>query len=120
MKKVTLIAMVALLVVACSGLAMAAQAQVPAQAAGVGNCPFYGMYQNNLTDEQKAQIDTWRQQWLEQRKEMLAKQVEWGWLTQDQANQQISWMEQRIANGAGPGMMGHMRGSGMGGNCRNW
>ncbi|WP_425059381.1 hypothetical protein SCACP_40740 [Sporomusa carbonis] len=121
MKKVTLITMVALLVVAFSGLAVVAQAQVPAQAAGIGYCPYYGQYHNNLTDEQKTQIAAWQQQRLEQRKQILAKQVEWGWITQAQADQQISWMEQRIASGAcGQGMMGQgMRGRGMRG-MGNW
>ncbi|WP_312203587.1 DUF2680 domain-containing protein [Anaerospora hongkongensis] len=114
MKKVTLIAMMALLVVSFSGLAFAAPVQGPAQA-GNWYCPYYGQYYNDLTDDQKAQVAAWEQQSLEQRKQMLAKQVEWGWITRAQADQQISWMEQQVANGSyGHGPMGMgMRGNGM-------
>ncbi|MCM0757289.1 YckD family protein [Sporomusa sphaeroides DSM 2875] len=117
MKKVTLVALVALLVVSFSGLAMAAPAPGPAQTPGNWYCPYYGQYYNNMTDEQKAQVATWHQQTLDQRKQMLQKQVEWGYMTQAQADQQFSWMEQQMANGTymgmhGNGMMG-MR-SGMG------
>lgn len=113
MKKVTLFALVALLVVSFSGLAMAAPAQGPAQTPGNWYCPYYGQYYNNMTDEQKAQVATWHQQTLDQRKQMLQKQVEWGYMTQAQADQQFSWMEQQMANGtyscemAGRGMHGN-------------
>ena len=61
MKKLTLMAMVTLLVLSFSALAFAAPAQSPVQ--GAGNwCPYYGQYYNNLTDDQKAQVDTWNQQ----------------------------------------------------------
>lgn len=116
MKKVTLLTLVALLVVSFSGLAVAAPVQGPAQTPGNWYCPYYGQYYNDLTDDQKAQIATWNQQRLDQRKQMLQKQVEWGYMTQAQADQQISWMEQQMANGGyggyGCGPMG-MMGSGM-------
>ena len=114
MKKVTLFALVTLLVVSFSSLAFAAPAQVPTPGPGNWYCPYYGQYYNNLTDDQKAQIAAWQQQALDQRKQVLQKQVEWGWITQTQADQQISWMEQQFANGAyGHGPMGMMGGYGM-------
>lgn len=113
MKKVTLFALVALLVVSFSGLAIAAPVQGPAQTPGNLYCPYYGQYYNDLNDDQKAQIATWHQQRLDQRKQMLQKQVEWGYMTQAQADQQFSWMEQQMANGSyGCGPMG-MMGNGM-------
>jgi len=45
---------------------------------------------------------------------MLQKHVEWGWITQDQANQQITYMQQWQSNGYGMWMMGGgMMGHGM-------
>lgn len=114
MKKVTLMAMVALLVLSFSGLAFAASAQGPVQAPGNWYCPYYGQYYNNLTDDQKSQVAIWQQQTLDQRKQMLQKQVEWGNMTQAQADQQSSWLEQQMANGAyGYGPMGMCGGMGM-------
>ncbi len=109
MKKVTLfLALVALLIVALNGLVAAAP--VPSPAHGNGYCHSYGQTYDNLNDEQKAQIAAWDQQGLEQRKQMLQKQVEWGYLTQEQADRQVSWMEQQMANGdhdwGSKGMMG--------------
>ncbi|SDE81494.1 DUF2680 domain-containing protein [Sporomusa acidovorans] len=74
----------------------------------------------NMTDEQKAQIATWQKEMFEQRKQMLQKEVEWGWITQSQADEHISFMEQCIKNGNfgmmgmgfGPGMRHHGRGMG--------
>jgi hypothetical protein len=115
MKKVTLFALVALLAVSVSGLAIAAPVQDPAPTPGNGYCPYYGQTYSNLTDDQKAQMAAWQQQRLDQRKQMLQKQVEWGYMTQAQADQQITWMEQQVANGTyGHGMMGMgMHGNGM-------
>jgi hypothetical protein len=115
MKKVTLFALVALLALSVSGLAIAAPVQGPAPIPGNGYCPYYGQNYNNLTDDQKAQMAAWQQQMLEQKKQMLSQQVQWGWITQAQADQQITWMEQQVANGTyGHGMMGMgMAGNGM-------
>ena len=113
MKKVTLLTLVALMVVSFTTTVFAAPVQTP----GNWYCPYFGQYYNDLTDEQKAQINSWRQQSLEQRKQMLQRQVERGYMTQEQADQRYSWMEQQMANGAygcGPmGMGGGMAGSGM-------
>lgn len=116
MKKLTLLALIALLVVSFSALAFAAPTQGPVQ--GTGNwCPYYGQYYSNLTDDQKAQVATWHQQMLDQRKQMLQRQVEWGYMTQAQADQQFSWMEQQMSNGAySCGSMGMHGGMGMMGN----
>ena len=117
MKKVTLLALIALLVVSFSALAFAAPAQGPIQGSGNWYCSYYGQYYNNLTDDQKAQVAIWQQQMLDQRKQMLQKQVEWGYMTQAQADQQSSWMEQQMSNGAyGCGPMGMHGGKGMMGN----
>lgn len=124
MKKGILFAIVALLVVSFSGIVFSAPAQDPAQ--GNWYCPYYGQNYNNLTDDQKAQIAAWQQQALDQKKQILQKQVEWGWITQTQADQQISWMQQRFANGdyghgpmgmGGPGMMGRSGRMGSGWGC---
>lgn len=96
---ITLVVVVALCVVSFSNLAIAALVQSPAPIPGNWYCPYYGQYYNNLTDDQKSQIASWQRQRLDQTKLMLQKQVKWGWITQAQADQQISWMEQRFANG---------------------
>ncbi|MDT8900142.1 DUF2680 domain-containing protein [Anaeroselena agilis] len=127
MKKVSMFAIVALLILSFTASAFAAPAPAPAQ--NNWYCPYYGQYYNNLTDQQKEQIATWHKQSIEQRKQMLQQQVQWGWITQAQADQQITWMEQGVANGTlacgmmgghnmggmmmGPGMMG----MGMGMRC---
>ena len=117
MKKVTLLALIALLVVSFSALAFAAPSQGSVQGGGNWYCPYYGQYYNNLTDDQKAQVAIWQQQMLDQRKQMLQKQVEWGYMTQVQADQQSSWLEQQMANGTyGNGPMGMRGGMGMVGN----
>jgi hypothetical protein len=126
MKKITGIALTGALVLTLAGaVAFAAPGNNLNTA-----CPFFGAggpgQQVNLTDEQKAQIATWQQERLEHRKQVLQKQVEWGWITQAQADERISFMEQRQKDGnfgwmgRGNGHMG--RGAGMGpgnGNCFN-
>lgn len=115
MKKVVLFTLVALLVVAFAGSVLAAPGQGPGPAGWY--CPWYGANAANLTDEQKAQIADWGKQMLELRKQMLAKQVEWGWITQAQADQMIAAMEQHITDGVYPGCgmgMRGMMGPGMG------
>ncbi|SHJ80699.1 DUF2680 domain-containing protein [Propionispora hippei] len=105
MRKTILIAMAALLVVSFAGAVLAAPVQAP-PGPGNGFCPYYGQTYSNLTDDQKTQITAWQNQRLEQEKQMLSRQVEWGWLTQEQADQRIAWMEQQVANGSyGFGMM---------------
>ena len=126
MNKTTIAALIGVLVVSLAGaVAFAAPAMNPDQSGAF--CPAWGpnSQQVNLTEEQKAQIETWRQEGLEHRKQVLQKQVEWGWLTQEQADQQINWLEQhhRDGNFRGPGMMGHGKGMGsmhMQGGCGNY
>lgn len=126
MKKFTLYFLISMLVLAFAASVVVAAPTHPPSPPGY-NCPYYGANgQTNLTDEQKEQIAVWQKQALASRKEVLQKQAEWGWITQDQADQQISWLEQQTANGAqfgmgcglgigrhGAGGMGGMRGPGM-------
>lgn len=91
--------------------------------------PFFHN-QANLTDAQKAelaplvtQMTDLRKQMFEVRKQMLQKQVEFGNLTQEQADQRITRMQQRIDQGfAGGGRMhgkqGMMRGGAGFGPCQ--
>lgn len=117
MKKITVVALVGILVLSLAGsVALAA----PGDAYGPGGCcPAFGAngQQVNLTSEQKAQFDIWHKDRMEHRKEVLQKQVEWGWLNQEQADQEISYMEQYQKDGygrmgMGPDRMhgGHSRG----------
>jgi hypothetical protein len=126
MKKFTSFALIGALVLSLAGaVAFAAPGNNLGQA-----CPFFGAagQQANLTDEQKAQMATWQQERVEHRKQVLQKEVEWGWLTQAQADEQISFMEQRqkdgnfgmMGMGRGHGHMGQGRGMGpMNGSCGN-
>ena len=109
MKKMVLIMAVVLAAGAVFG-SMAFAAPTPAGAGGPGMCPYYSTDRTNWTDDQKQQMAAWQQQRLEQHKQMLAKQVEWGWITQAQADQRLAWMEQRQS--AGAGMMGCWGGHG--------
>lgn len=122
MKKITVVALIGVLVLSLAGsVALAA----PGDAYGPGGfCPAFGTngQQVNLTSEQKAQLDSWHKERMEQRKQVLKRQVEWGWLTQEQADQEISYMEQYQKDGyggmgMGPGRMhgGHGWGHGRGG-----
>lgn len=130
MKKSTMVCLIAVLVLSLAGaVALAAPGANPGLPGSF--CPAFGAngQQINLTDEQKAQIETWHKERIEHRKQVLQKQVEWGWLTQEQADQQISFMEQRnkdgnFGMGMGPGRghgMGYGRGMGpMQGGCPNY
>lgn len=73
---------------------------------GRGYYSPYSQYGTNLTNEQKEQMAQWQNQLIENRKQILQKQVEWGWITQDQANRQVSYMDQWQSNGFGMWMMG--------------
>lgn len=97
MKRSILLTLVAILIVSFAASAFAAPAPVPVQ--NNGYCPYYGQTNSNLTDEQKEQIATWHKQAIEQRKQMMLQQVQWGWISQDQADQQLASMEQGVANG---------------------
>lgn len=114
MKKFTKYALTGALVLSLAGAVAFAAPGNPGQPGGF--CPQFGPagQQTNLTDEQKAQISTWQKEQFEHRKQVLQKEVEWGWLTQAQADEQISFMEQRMKDGnfgMGMGMgPGHGRG----------
>ncbi|MDT8900012.1 YckD family protein [Anaeroselena agilis] len=99
---VTLAAMV--LVVAASLVASAAPAQTP---------PFGQQRQAiTLTDDQKKELAPLYDQLFETRKAIMQKYVDFGYMTQEQADQRIAWMKDRMSQGYGPGMMG--RGFGRG------
>lgn len=79
--------------------------------------PFMGQ-QANLTDAQKQEMaplfDKMKDlhlQMAEVQKEMMQKQVSFGNMTQEEADQHIARMQERMEKGARPGMMG--RGPGM-------
>ena len=111
MKKVTGFALIGVLVLSLAGaVAFAA----PGNYHG-GGC-FFGAtpgQQVNLTDEQKTQIAAWQQERFEHKKQVLQKQVEWGWLTQEQADERLAFMEQCLKDG-NMGKMGMGMGMGMG------
>ncbi|MDF2570163.1 MAG: hypothetical protein K0R55_1767 [Sporomusa sp.] len=131
MKKITIYALIGLLVLSLAG-AVALAAPEGNQGQPGALCPPFGPpgQQANLTDEQKAQINIWQKEMFEHRKQVLQKEVEWGWITQVQADQHIAFMEQQLKDGKldigmgpgprrGPGM-GHGRGMGpMQGGCGN-
>jgi len=113
MKKTILVTVVSLLVLAF------AVAMVSA-ATPTTNSPPFAQNRANLTDAQKqelapmfSQMTDLRKQMFEVQKQIIQKQVSFGNLTQEQADQRITWMQQRIDQGfsGGPGMMG--RGPGM-------
>ena len=112
MKKTILITIVSLLVLAF------AVAMVSAATPKNDFTPF-AQNQVNLTDAQKQelapmlnQMNDLRKQMFEVQKQIVQKQVSFGNLTQEQADQRIALMQQRIDQGfSGPGMMG--RGPGM-------
>lgn len=95
MKKITGFALVGVLVLSLAGAVVFAAPKGDFRPGGV--CPFGGPngQQITLTDEQKAQMTAWHQERIEQEKQVLKKQVEWGWLTQEQADQRLAFMEQR-------------------------
>jgi peptidoglycan hydrolase CwlO-like protein len=114
MKK-TIILTVGLLVVlaiAVSAVSAATSSTFP------NNLPPWSRY-NALTDAQKQelaplfnQMNDLQKQMFEVQKQVIQKQVEFGNLTQQQAEQIIAWRKQRMESGFGPGMMG--RGPGFG------
>ena len=118
MKKTVIFVLIGVLAVSLAGaVAFAAPGIDPGQPGAF--CPAWGSNndrQATLTDEQKTQMETWHKARVEQRKQELQKQVEWGWLTQAQADQKISWLEQHHSGndgmGPGRGMMGHGHGMG--------
>lgn len=118
MKKAILFTVVGLLVLAFA-LSMVSAATNPVE---IPPCAYQ---QANLTDAQKQEmLPLWNQmadlhsQMFEVRKQMIQKQVSFGNMTQEEANQRIAWMQERKGKGFGPGMMegrgpGMMRGRSM-------
>ncbi len=59
-----------------------------------------------LTDDQKKELAPLYEQMFEVRKQIMQKYVDFGYLTQEQADQRAAWMKERMSQGYGPGMMG--------------
>ena len=106
MKKLTALVMAGLLVLALGAGVMAAE---PMKGVTGGKFPMMGGTEGHrmmqLTDEQKQELQPLMQQMLEIKKQMIAKQVAWGNLTQEQADRMISHMQERMDKGPGAGMM---------------
>ena len=123
MKKASMFFVVGLLVLGLSGSVVAAAPVAPNQAGW--NCPYWGQQQANLTEAQKQDLIAYQNQVLESRKQLMQKQVDMGWITQAQADQYITAMNQHMVNGTaygcgmgggmmnGAGMHGGMMGGGM-------
>lgn len=116
MKKSMLIliaALVALALAATVVLAAPGNPGVPGPGGQRGYCQQ--AQQAPLTDDQKQELAKLQQQMLDVRKQMLAKQVEWGRITKEQAADRLTWMENRqkaasengYAGGRGPGACGY-------------
>lgn len=110
MKKTILLSVIGLLVLTIA-ISMVSAAATPVK---------LPPYLANLTDAQKQemaplfnQMNDLRNQMFSTQKQIIQKQVEFGNLTQEQADQRIAWMKERMENGFGPGMMS--RGPGMAG-----
>lgn len=110
MKRLSLILAIALFMGIIFGSMAFAQPQN--SYSGGYHCP-YMQRSPDLTDEQREQITQWQNQMIDNRKQVLQKQVEWGWITQTQADQQINHMQQWQNNGYGMWMMGAGWGGGM-------
>lgn len=75
-----------------------------------------------LTDAQKQELAPLHDKMFETRKQIMQKYVDWGYVTQEQADQRAAWMKERhdrmVKDGFGPGMgrgPGMMGGKGPGG-----
>ena len=112
MKKASVYLVVGLLILSLAGTVAIAAPMGQDQNQNGWYCPYWGQQQTNLTDAQKQELAVYQNQMLEAKKQMLQKKVEWGWITQAQADQYIATMSQHMANG---GMMG----GGMGMNGMN-
>lgn len=110
-KTIAFVTLAAMVLVITASLAVAAPPQTPPPGPGA-----YGpaAQVTPLTDEQKKEMEPLYNQMFETKKQMLQKYVEFGRLTQEQADQRLSWMKDRMENrmqyGACPGQ--GMRGYG--------
>lgn len=123
MKKASMFFVVGLLILGLSGSVVAAAPVAPNQTGW--NCPYWGQQQANLTEAQKQDLIAYQNQVLESKKQLMQKQVGMGWITQAQADQYITAMNQHMVNGSaygcgmgggmmnGAGMHGGMMGGGM-------
>ena len=116
MKKSVVVTLVSLLVLAIAVSVSAATNTSPS-----GKFQPFACGAATLTDAQKQelapffnQMNDLRKQMLENRKQVIQKQVSFGVLTQEQADQHIAFMQQRMENGPGSGMMGKGPGWGKG------
>ena len=50
--------------------------------------------QASLTAEQKTEVQQWRKEKAELRKDLVNKQLAWGWITKDQADYQLKRIEE--------------------------
>ena len=118
MKKTILIAVVALLMLAFAATMVSAGPNTGRMHSFMGG-------QTNLTDVQKEEMAPYfskmndlHLQMIEVKKEMIQKQVSLGYITQEDADQHLTRMQERMEQGAG-GMMGRgtgKMGRGPGGN----
>lgn len=109
-KTIVFVTFAAMVLVIAASFVNAAPTQTPSPGPRA-NCP--GFQATPLTGDQKQQMEPLYNQMLETKKQMLQKYVEFGQLTQEQADQRLAWMKERMANrmqyGAcqgGPGMKG--------------
>ncbi len=117
MKKSIFVTLVSLLVFAIAVSVVSAATNTPPS----GKFQPFACGAVALTDDQRQdlaplfnQMNDLRKQMFETRKQVIQKQVSFGNLTQEQADQQIAFMQQRMENGFGSGMMGKGPGWGRG------
>lgn len=115
MKKIASFALIGILVLSLASAVALAAPEGPPNHPGMFCLPFGPAgHEANLTDEQKAQIAIWQKEMFEHKKQVLQKEVEWGWITQAQADEHIAFMEQRQQEGTPAMGMGHRHRHGMG------
>lgn len=121
---------IAVVTVAALVLVVAASLVV---SAAPGQTPPFGPQRPavTLTEDQKQELTPLFDQLLETRKQIMQKYVDYGYLTQEQADQRYAWMKERMTQGLqkgyapglmgrGPGMMGRGPGFGPGGRGPCW
>lgn len=119
MKKFFLFLIVVLLLAAFTVPSFAAPWGGPGR--GYGPCGGYGPWAyGEMNAEQKAEIDKMNRQLFEERKQMIERRVEWGYISRGEADSYIASLEQRLANNPGVplyGGCGGYRGGRGGGYC---
>ena len=110
MKKSIFVTLVSLLVLAIAVSVVSAATNTPPS----GKFQPFACGAVALTDDQRQDLAPLLKQMFETRKQGIQKQVSFGNLTQEQADQQIAFMQQRMENGFGSGMMGKGPGWGRG------